>query len=285
MTLFRLLPIFFIVPFLSLSGASTEPIVVLDAGHEPSRPGAIATCGKQEVEYNDAIVTALTTALNGYQVLLTRKAQAEVSTDAGELPDYLNVEAQTKWDEHKTLLARAAIANKNEADVFVSIHHDSTAGRWQLNDSALCEGRGGKKLAAAFKQKYRIGFNIFVDADKPEPCRGLSLKIAQLIAERLLATGRMASDYHQDDCKSCRSIDSKLGIWHQDLAVLRETSMPAVLIEIGNIVDPDDEAAISSSGFRQQFAQIIKAALDEYFAANRLSKQAEKNTYSACFFL
>lgn len=285
MALFRLLIIFFIVPFLSASGALAEPIVVLDAGHEPSRPGAAATCGKQEVDYNDATVTALAAALNGYQVLLTRKAQAEVSTDAAGLSGYINEGDQAKWGQHKTLLARAALANKDKADVFVSIHHDATAGRWQLNDSALCGGRGGKKLAAAFKQKYRIGFNIFVDIDKAEPCRSLSLKIAQLIAERLVAIGRIASDYHLDDCKSCRSIDSKLGIWHQNLAVLRETSMPAVLIEVGNIVDPDDEAVISSSGFRQQFAQIIKAALDEYFAANHLSKQTGKNAYSACFFL
>ncbi|MDD5276409.1 MAG: N-acetylmuramoyl-L-alanine amidase [Methylovulum sp.] len=270
-----------LVPLLLLV-AACSPLVVLDAGHEPSHPGAIATCGKPEADYNEAVVTALAGALDGYRVLLTHNAHTDVTADINSLSAYLSPEAQLKWPQRKTLFARAALANKNNADVFISIHHDSTAARWQVNDPDLCKGNGGKKLAAAFKQQYRIGFNIFINANKVEPCRSRSLKIAQLIAKRLLAIGRVASDYHLDDCKSCRSIDSQLGIWHEDLAVLREAAMPAVLIEVGNIVDPDDEAVISTSGFQQQFAQIIKAALAEYFAASPLRGPTAARAYPAC---
>ncbi len=270
-----------LISFLLLVTACS-PLVVLDAGHEPSHPGAVATCGKPEADYNDAVVATLAGALGGYRVLLTRNAQADVVADVKGLPAYLSKEAQLKWPQHKTLFARAALANKNNADVFISIHHDSTAARWQVKDPGLCKGNGGKKLAAAFTQQYRIGFTVFINDNKPEPCRSRSLKIAQLIAKRLLAIGRVAANYHLDDCKSCRSIDSQLGIWHQDLAVLREAAMPAVLIEVGNIVDPDDEAIISTSGFQQQFAQIIKEALAEYFAASPLRGPTAAQAYSAC---
>lgn len=270
---------------LLLSLVACSPLVVLDAGHEPSHPGALATCGKQEMDYNDAVVATLAGALGDYRVLLTRRAQADVEADVKGLSAYLSQEAQLKWSHRKTLFARAALANKNNADVFISIHHDSTAGRWQINNPALCGGKGGKNLAAAFKQKYQVGFNIFINDNKAGPCRRLSLEIAQLIAKRLVAIGRVAADHHLDDCKSCRSIDSRLGIWHQDLAVLREAAMPAILIEVGNIVDPDDEAIISASEFRQQFAQIVRAALAEYFAASRPRRQTTGHAYSACVFL
>lgn len=266
------------------TSAYAQPVVVLDAGHEPAHPGAIASCGKQELFYNDAVVSALADELGEYHLLLTRKPQADVPIE-NKLQMYLSQQAKQKWLGHESLYARAAIANENNADVFLSIHHDATAEHWQISDGRLCNGNGGIKLSPVFKQRYQIGFNIFINDDKPEPCRSRSLQLAEQIAKGLLALGRQVSDYHQDDCQSCRSVNARLGIWHQDLAVLREAAMPAVLIEVGTIVDVEDEAVIATATFRKQFAQVVKTALAAYFAAKPLGKQKEADAYSACFFL
>jgi len=245
---------------------SANPLVVLDAGHEPSAQGAIATCGGKEVEYNDKLIAKLANNLRGYRLLLTRKFAAEVDTDIKNMSDYISPDAKLKWHTHQKLLMRAALANKNHADLFISIHHDSTAEHWQKTDLNLCSGKGGKRLNAQFKQQYQVGFSLFIDKNKPEPFRSLSLKLANLIGKRLVAMGRTVADYHLDDCMSCRIIDPALGIWHQDLAVLKNTLMPSVLIEVGNLIDPDDEAIISSPEFSKQFVKLIQSALDEYFA-------------------
>lgn len=56
-----------------------------------------------------------------------------------------------------------------------------------------------------------------------------------------------------------------MGIWHENLAVLRGTKMPAVLIEVGNIIDPTDEKIINNDDFRKQFSLALKKGLDAYF--------------------
>ncbi|MDO9105984.1 MAG: N-acetylmuramoyl-L-alanine amidase [Methylovulum sp.] len=250
------------------TGGAAQPLIVLDAGHEPSRPGATARCRLKEVAYNDAVVAELAMALSAYRVILTRTAQAEIPLQQGVLRQYLGSDAQALWDKNPSLLARAALANEKQADLFISIHHDSTAERHQISDPQLCGGQGGEKLHEAFKRQYRIGFNIFIDNNAAEPRRSLSLRVAKLIGKRLRASGRVASDYHDDDCLSCRMIDGDLGLWHQDLAVLRHTRMPAVLIEVGNLIDVEDETFISTAAFRRQFADLIKSALAEYFATH-----------------
>lgn len=252
--------------FVWTAGVSANPLIVLDAGHEPSNPGATARCRKTEVEYNDAVVAALAAALRQYRIILTRAANAEPPTQREALRYYLDQDAQPSWDKHKSLLVRAALANEQHADLFISIHHDSTAAHQQITDAALCNGQGGKKLRAAFKQQYRVGFNLFINDNASEPRRSLSLKIARLIGRRLIQSARTAANYHQDDCKSCRRIDGDLGIWHQDLAVLRQTRMPAVLIEVGNLIDIEDETVISTPEFQRRFAYIVKTALDDYFS-------------------
>ncbi|TAL49131.1 MAG: hypothetical protein EPN89_06270 [Methylovulum sp.] len=254
------------------AGVSANPVIILDAGHEPSQPGATGRCFKKEVEYNDAAVSALSASLSDYTLVLTRTANAEVRNQREALRHYLDQQAQPSWDKHKSLLARAALANAQQADLFISIHHDSTAAHQQVTDATLCNGQRGKKLRDAFKQSYQIGFNLFINDNATEPQRSLSLKIARLIGKRLIQSARTASNYHRDDCKSCRIIDGDLGIWHQDLAVLRYTRMPAVLIEVGNLIDIEDEALISTSDFQRRFAHIIKAALDDYFSGSMTKK-------------
>jgi hypothetical protein len=94
--------------------------------------------------------------------------------------------------------------------------------------------------------------------------------LADNIGKQLRALGRIPSN---DNCKSWYPVNPELGVWHENLAVLRDTQMPAVLIEVGNIVDPADEKKINTNEFRIKFSAALKRALDNYFVMLRRQKQ------------
>lgn len=245
------------------------PIVVIDSGHEPSALGATGTCNKNELVYNDQLVQQIAQTLgNTYQIILTRQPGLDVQTDIPNLENNLPNIGIALWNSKKSLFARAAIANLNHANVFISIHHDSTSTEQQVIDPTLCEHHGGINLKPDFKNQYRIGYNIFFDNADSTTRRAKSLLLAENIGKQLRAIGRIPSNYHVypvDKCKSCYPVNKVLGVWNEDLAVLRNTNMPAVLIEVGNIVDPEDEQIINTNDFRIKFSAALKQALNEYF--------------------
>lgn len=252
-----------------ITSAYATPLIVLDPGHEPSHPGAMGTCGIKEVNYNDKIVKSLAKLLSQtYQVKLTREFGQEVNVDNDKYAALLREAEKSKWGQHKQLYSRPAIANLNNAVLFISIHHDSNSPVQIIKKTELCQGKGGLTLRDEFKKKYSIGYNVFVNDDKQAPERHNSLRLANLIGKEMLTINRKPSNYHvypDGDCKSCRPIDKETGVWYEDLAVLRNAIMPAVLIEVGNIVDTDDEAIVNSDAFREKFSRAVKNAVDEYF--------------------
>jgi hypothetical protein len=225
---------------------ASEPIVVLDSGHDPIHRGAKAVCGKYEVEYNDSLVS----------FIVEDKRIASILTRYKNRPP--NSILSSSYGVIDSLRARVA-AVPADALLFISIHHDSVAERYIEFDDKLCFGAGGRKINQNFKSQFSIGFNIFVYDDGSDRYRK-SLAFAKIISAKLLELGRNPSNYHFpefDDCKSCRPVYADLGIWHQNLYVLRENPSPAVLIEIGNIIDVDDENVSSSVDFKKSFARIL----------------------------
>ena len=254
--------------FLS-SMAFALPIIVLDSGHEPSLPGAWGTCHKNELIYNDELVQEISQTLSkSYKIILTRNYGQDVELNDLDLTHNLPSIDNSLLNKHKSLYARAAIANLNHAQIFISIHHDSTSLKQQIKDPMLCGHKGGVNLKSDFKNKYKIGYNIFINNSDSTQRKLKSLQLAEDIGKQMLAMNRIPSSYHVfpvDKCKSCYPINKNLGVWHDNLAVLKYTTMPAVLIEVGNIVDPEDEKIINSNNFRVKFSKALNEALNEYF--------------------
>jgi N-acetylmuramoyl-L-alanine amidase len=260
----------FLVFFASYQGLphAFEKTVVIDPGHEPSKSGAKGACGIAEVIYNDLMAKKIITVLSSYSVLSTRQMGQDIEVTDDLLKEVPEV-SKRLWVRSSTLMARPAIANKRKADVLISIHHDSVSKKHQLKRSDLCDGKGGISVADAFRNRYKIGFNVFVNNEAHEPIRSRSILLGKLIGKAMISMGRTPSDYHfypVDDCRSCEPVDSKLGVWHQDLAILRHAKMPAILIEVGNIVDHKDESLINNDEFRLKFSEALKSALNEYFS-------------------
>lgn len=253
--------------FVSVMAKAAATIIILDSGHDPLYPGARAACGKLEHLYNDKVVAAFLKATTA-RVLLTR--------DPGQPPRPFKLirsadgNSKLRYTLKASLQARTDWANSNNGRLFISIHHDSVASRFITADKNLCDGKGGHRLLPEFRKKHDIGFNVVIHQDEKSPYYRDSLRFARLLGNELLALGRKPSGYHyfpEDECRTCRPVSSELGVWHQSLYVLRQVQMPVVLIEVGNIVDVEDEAEINTDQFRRDFARALAQAVTIYFAS------------------
>ncbi len=220
-----------------LAGAPAEGLVVaLDPGHSASAPGATSVRGTAEVDYNDAFVALLAPRLAraGFRVEVTRRPGEEL--DLGE---------------------RAARASAAGCWLLLSIHHDSAQERFLQREER--EGR------EAFRATRPIrGYSLFVSGLNPR--YPLSVRAAEALARHLLALGRPPTLHHAEPIpgEGRPLLDRRLGIYRfDDLKVLREARCPAVLLEVGVLVDAEDEAYVSDAGRREAMAEAIARALVE----------------------
>ena len=212
-------------------------VIVLDPGHTPKQPGALGVKGIYEVAYNDALSAKLAKALEaaGAQVVLTRASSEEISLDR-----------------------RAELANARQADLFLALHHDSA----QLKYLAKIEVNG----TPAYQTVQPIaGYSIFVSQLNPKFAQ--SQQFAKLLGQELLALGRHPTLHHAEPIagENRELLDAKLGIYKFDeLLVLRKTTVPAVLLEVGVIVDAGDEKYVADNAKQDAIVQAIVAAVEKF---------------------
>ena len=219
-------------------GTKDKPfVVVLDPGHTPKQPGALGVKGIYEVRYNDALSAKLAKSLEAteVQVVLTRTATEDISLDG-----------------------RAELANALQADLFLAVHHDSA----QLKYLAKTEVNG----KPAYQTLQPIaGYSIFVSQRNPQFAQ--SLQFAKLLGQAMLALGRPPTLHHAEAIagENRELLDAHLGIYRfDDLLVLRKTTVPAVLLEVGMIVDPVDEKYVADDAKQDAIVQAIVAAVAEF---------------------
>jgi len=199
--------------------------VIVDAGHTVAHPGATGASGRVEHLYNLDLSQAVAADLQASGVRVTR----------------------TGADARDITLAERPNAAPN-ADFFVSIHHDSMQRAW----------------IDAGRQRDFKGYAIFVSELNPHYAQ--SLACAKTIGERLLAAGETPSLYHATPIKGENRplIDRRLGIHRfDDLVVLKTAPMPAVLVEAGVIVNPDEERRLAEPATIAKLAGAIsKGVMD-----------------------
>lgn len=203
--------------------------IVVDTGHTPAHPGATGASGRVEYRYNLDLSTAVADTLiaHGDRVLRT-------SADGREIA----------LDQRST--------QAPNANLFVSIHHDSMQ----------------QQFIDAGRQREFHGFAVFVSERNPHYAE--SLRCAKSIAEHLLAAGERPSLYHAQPIKGENRplIDPQLGIHRfDDLVVLRTAPIPAVLVEAGVIVNPDEEKRLAQRDTIQRLGAAIAGGIDACTAA------------------
>lgn len=206
---------------------------MLDPGHSDKKPGALGARGIYEVHYNDLLVYEIIDELSDdstIEVLLTRQKGGEVS-----------------------LSERVIKANESGVSLYLSIHHDSTSSD-KLTETIV----GGRR---ALKTRSPIsGYSIFISQENPKILA--SIDAALQLGRQMENINRLPSAHrvYMSKTENRRLMNRRYGIYQFDrLAVLRGVNMPAVLFEIGFIVDEADEQYVTNS--RRLIARQIARAL------------------------
>ena len=220
--------------------------VVLDAGHGGTDPGAQKNGCTEKLIALD-VVLRIGKILEAY-------------------PEF-NVKYTRTTDVFIPLKERAKIANDFEADLFVSVHCNSSVSPKPYGSMTLVMGlsRAGMNFEIAkaenavisleenYKEKYE-GF------DPSNPNTQIGLKIMQ--EETLMQSIDFASSVQSYFKNSLNRKD--LGMHQQPLWVLDATVMPGVLIELGFLSNLEESKYMRSEEGKSNYSQVIARSIIEY---------------------
>lgn len=224
-------------------------VVVLDAGHGGKDPGAIgskSTNREKDINLGITLEVGRLLKANCPDVTLIYTRSTDVFVELGR---------------------RAEIANKAKADLFVSIHTNALpknarkatgvqsytltlrtastnlAVEKRENSVIALEGSAAKKYNYNPSPESNIMFELMQDHDMKE-----SVNFAKMVQSEMVHTaGR-----------------TDMGVLQANLAVLRLTYMPSVLLEVGYISTPSEEQFLMSTSGRQTMAKSIYNAIVKY---------------------
>ena len=224
--------------------------VAVDVGHTAQSPGAMSARGVGEYDFN---------------LRLARRIEQDL-VRAGFGRTVLLV---TDGPTRKGLAERVARANALSPDLFLSIHHDSVPDsflqRWQYE--------GGEHY---FSDRFK-GHSIFISNDNADVDG--SFLFGQLMGEQLKARDLQYTAHYIEKFMGHRQrllVDARTGVYRYDqLIVLKNTQMPAVLLEAGSIINRDEELLMSSPERQSAISAAVTDAV-ESFCAVRKPRQPDR---------
>jgi len=225
--------------------------VVIDPGHGGLEPGAKGRFGTQEKYVVLAISLKLKTLIErnlALRVVLTREEDVDVSLET-----------------------RAAKANNNKADLFLSIH---------ANSSYRKEARGSETYFLSAESTDEEARRLaYLENNPSQPEKGISGENEEEIKMILWDLAQTA--YLNQSSLLAESIQNKLnslfgtknrGIKQAPFKVLTGVACPAVLLEVAFISNVFDERDLRKEDIQNKIAQAIFQGLEDYIA---LSSQGE----------
>ncbi len=243
------------IVFAGLLASGKDFVVVIDAGHGGHDFGAIGT-KTNEKSINLGVALKL-----GDMIKKSHKDVKVVYTRSG--------------DYFKELQERADIANKANADLFISIHTNSVdkknRNRTKINGAATYT-LGLHKSAANLEVAKRENSVIMLEDDYSarycgfDPNSTESYIIFELSQNKHLD---QSIDFAGKVQKEMVRIAGRKnnGVRQAGFLVLARTSMPAVLIELDFICNPESERFLGSSAGQTKFAKAICSAFNSYKTA------------------
>ena len=235
-------------PCLSLQADAKDFVVVIDPGHGGKDPGALGRRGNEKtINLNVALKLGRLIKDNNRDVKVIFTRSKDVFVPLGR---------------------RAEIANQAKADLFISIHTNSLAkGRIVRGTETYTLGlhRTADNLEVAQKENSVI----LIESDYQKRYAGFNPKSAEsyimfefLQDKNMENSVELASLIQKQFKRTAKRIDK--GVHQAGFLVLRETSMPSVLIELGYISTPDEERYLLSQKGSSDLALSIYRAFNQY---------------------
>lgn len=227
--------------------------IVLDAGHGGSDPGAIGN-GYKEKDLNMQVIQKLGTKLKalGFNVLYTR---------------------QPGKDVYVSLQGRAKYANDKNADLFLSIHHDSnTSGSASGTSTHYSSFRPGVETSGAYVTIKAKRYSVIKEVDGIIYYKdGTATKTVSVNdATAYDATPSEAAKKSEELAKELVDVLSDLGVADKgsrdhNLYVTRWTKMPSVLVEMGFVSNKSEIKKIADPAYQDKAAQKMADIIYKFF--------------------
>ena len=189
------------------------------------------------------------------------------------LPD-VKVIYTRKDDQYVTLDGRAEIANKNNADLFVSIHANALPGNTPSSRKNAVKGTetyvmGLGKSKKNLEVAKRENSVILLEENYEERYEGYDPQSD----ESLILFELYQSSFMENSLNLASKIESQfkdrvrrksLGVKQGPFWVLWRTSMPSVLVEVGFLTNPSEEKYLSTEQGQDLIASGIFRAIRDY---------------------
>ncbi|HSK10449.1 MAG TPA: N-acetylmuramoyl-L-alanine amidase, partial [Vicinamibacterales bacterium] len=204
--------------------------VVIDAGHGGDEAGAPGPGGTAEKEITLAIARRLRAALEGrlgMRVLMTRDGDQAVSLDE-----------------------RAALANTNKANLFVSIHANAsqrpaTRGAQVYYSSAGQTGEEARRAALAGQWLPTVGGS-----------REVELILWEMAQVRHLGESAAFATLVEEELRTRLAVNER-PVLQAPFRVLAAANMPAVLVEVGFLSNPEEAAQLTTAKHQDAIVQAL----------------------------
>ena len=219
-------------PLLDVTPTGALRTIVIDAGHGGEEQGARGPQGNLEKDVTLGVARRLKAAIEarlGVRVLLTRDG-----------------------DRAKRVDERAAKANNNKADVFISLH---------ANASVRASAAGAEVFYLSLADYGAQAQRIAQGESEALPVFGGGTRDIEVIL------WEMAQARHIEDSAALAQIVeaalrervpmSPRAIQQAPFRVLVGANMPAVLVEVGFITNPEQERQLVSEGFQSSIVQAL----------------------------
>jgi N-acetylmuramoyl-L-alanine amidase len=214
--------------------------IVIDPGHGGTQVGAIGPGGLMEKDATLAVCRKLADALSAKlkaRVILTRTDDTLVSLDQ-----------------------RTAIANQYKADLFLSVH---------MNAAVVKGARGSETYFLSLEASDELARkaaeteNAASHAGAPAAKSDLNLILWDLAQQEYLnESSKLATDI-QEEMNRISGVTNR-GVKQAPFKVLVGATMPAALVEVAFITNPEEESKIKSDDFQRTVVDALTTAVERY---------------------
>ena len=225
----------------------TGRLIVIDPGHGGEDPGAVGKYGTKEKDINLKISLLVKQKLieEGFNVLLTREEDVFIP-----------------------LVKRTDFANKNNADIFISIHCNASekpsGTDYGFEVYFLSEKATDPDAVATERLENEV-----IKFEKPTE---------ELTKLQKILWSMIVNEFINESAKLCSIIGKEVtsrtkqnyrGVKQAGFYVLRGAQMPAVLVECGFISNPNEELKLAQTDFQNLIADGIVSAIKRYYENNK----------------
>ena len=233
--------------------------VVIDAGHGGVDPGALGRKSKEKdinFKVSNRVGQLIKEAFPEVKIIYTRTTDVKIP-----------------------LAKRADIANKANANLFISIHSNASSNRNANGCQTFTLGAGSDaeaKAAAMYENEVILSEDNFEETYKGfDPRSSESYIIFELMRSHDMEQSVKLAEMVQRGMVKGTALNDR-GVSSAGFLVLHRTVMPSILVELGFISNSKDENLIASKDGQEKLAKGIFNGFSEYYRLYGKGKETKK---------